>query len=548
MQITRLEAQALFAAGRGGEALARLLDEIDGDPDHPGRAELEAWVRQTAATASQSYRDLVLPHGAGPRGVLQLAGRVAVLGSHGTALSLLALARRERDPYFAYYRAKWAMRAGRYKVAVAACDVALETLTGRRQAFDPFVEGCLTARPAEPPLQFRPREVLATPRLREPLLWRWEALKRLGDRQRAGRMRDLCMRLFRNQVSVWVTAGNHALDEDDLDSATRYFRGALARDPDSVPALSGCAIVAEHRKNWPAALELRTAAANRGQAWTRNDPASLHRVIRHGAALGRLERWDEAGPQLRASVRRGAYTVLPAERPVLLKVFSGPLFSPLMIATMLGGKGSLGAASGDPAVQLALLDAQVLADITRRVKTASLEPCERRLLLGMCAWEAGDPEAAYVHMDEVDAMREGDIEANYLLLVAAIATHANQRTTIERFACDLARARLSDDNANPYERLFATLTLQRAEAPYPRAALHAHPLLGQARAAQAQARAASGSVPITLPSPPDRSWIGRLRWGVAVKESYRVAGVPTTDLALACARARVTWARAQATT
>ena len=382
----------------------------------------------------------------------------------------------DSDPLLASLAAQQKYHLGAYREAIEASDTVIASMLRRPMAIDHFVQACARARRPPRLLRYRPTEVLQLAHLRQALVIRWNALHQLGDHHRAEAMRRACQRLFPRQRSIPVIAGNHALDRNEVEAAKGHFEAAIALDPAEVGAISGLAIVNEMQKNWPAALVLRKQAAELSDAFAREDAASLHRVIRYAAALGRLQHWQEAGPWFRRCVRRGAFEKLPQERAVLLQAFSGPLYSPGMVIAMLSGERpgpdvALPPQLGD-AVARCLRDAEFISTLTAVPflpgpdATADQAQAIEALLSGMRAWALGDPEAAYYQFNRADfpgarSVDDREMCAHYLLLRSAQATAATETQSIAAFALARAQAVLASGDAGDEARLYADLTMLR---------------------------------------------------------------------------------------
>lgn len=238
-----------------------------------------------------------------------------------------------------------------------------------------------------------------------------------------------------------------------------------------VEDLVGKAAECETRKEWSAALELHKSVVELTQALTQVDEASLQRAIRYAAALARVGRWHEAGVHFRRSVRNGAVAKAPLERPLLLRVFSRELYAPGFVAALLGEGPIQSEPPLPPEVMCAREEAAALAHAYRSLRAeASNEPTaepRRELLLGLCAYEAGDAERAFAHFDAADSLNDGDMATNYLLMLSAHATRSPELASITRFARDVALKVLGATDAEPVadqDLLYATLTLIRLGA------------------------------------------------------------------------------------
>jgi hypothetical protein len=175
----------------------------------------------------------------------------------------------------------------------------------------------------------------------------------------------------------------------------------------------------------------------------------LQRRVRYAAALARLDRWSDAEPLFRAAERGGAFLQLPAERAVLLRVFSQELYAPALVAEML--RSAPPSAAPDMALTLAQHEAWLLARLSRTLRTLRTERTERsgvhrepastsRWALALCAYLAGELERAYELFDEVEGERPGDLAVHFLLWRCARAIGHTQAESIGVFAKQAARA------------------------------------------------------------------------------------------------------------
>jgi tetratricopeptide (TPR) repeat protein len=347
-------------------------------------------------------------------------------------------------------RARRAMEAGRIEDALHAADDAIEAALQGGLTLAEFMRLSREGADADALLRFGRA---ATGRLRElaaPFAIRWEALHRLGRRREAAAMRELCTRHWPERASVWATAGNHALDHDDVERAEAYFTRCLLLDPRSLTGLAGRAIVCERRKDWLGALAHREAVATVSGALEGDDPASLHRMLRLAAVNGRLGRWARAGRLARRAVRAGAFRTLPEERSMLLRVFSRGWRAPAMLAWMLGDAGGYTGALDDDVLR-GLTDALCLAAARREVNPAD------RGTLGAIAWLAGDVEAAFAHCDAADEEVPDDPRVSFFLLAAAEELEVAELESIRGFA-----------------GLAATKVLHAPDAQRPRDVFYAH--------------------------------------------------------------------------
>ena len=306
-------------------------------------------------------------------------------------------------------RARSAMRAERYDLAIAAADAAITVLLHAGLDVESFVRLSLRGAQIEGLMAVDRDAVARLRRLHEPFAIRWEALRRSGRIEEARQMRALCIRHFSDRASVWAAAGNQALDDGEPIKAEGYFDRCLQLNPEWTAALAGKAILFETRKDWSRALEYRERVAQVEHALEREDVPSLQRVTRYAAALARVGRWREAGALFRRCVELRAFESLPAERAVLVRVFSRELYSPALLATLATQVPSefVGCAAE---VVLGLREAAAFGACHERLRArADLAPAARLQLLGMCAWLAGDEARGYALLDEAEVHREGEL-------------------------------------------------------------------------------------------------------------------------------------------
>jgi tetratricopeptide (TPR) repeat protein len=469
---------------------------------------------------------------------LEIAEALAALGLENEAYELTTRIAAAEDPAVARWRARCAMRLGRYEAAIAAADVAIAALLHIGLSVEEFVRLSARGAAAEGLLRFERGAVARIGHLHEPIAIRWEALRRSGRMREASLMRTLCIRHFADRASVWATAGNHALDDADFDSAERYFDQCLQLDHAWTAALAGKAIVLETRKLWSQALEYRERVVQVESSLGREDAPSLQRVIRYAAALGRVGRWDEAGVLLRQCVRLGAFAALPAERSVLLRVFSRELYSPALIAAMLPQP--IAAGTLDEPLRFALHEARVFAHAYAAIhgRQAELEAHEWRLSLGICAWLAGDDAHAFALLDEAELDREGDLTTQYFLLSTAAAIGASELPSIKRFAEQAARAVVAQMAASAdQDAFYALLILKQLGCDEPLASSASAP----AGSFVALYNAASGGANAPCPELPlpdvHMSMAEQLQRLAAFRAAQRAAQRPVLDAALASAQA-----------
>jgi tetratricopeptide (TPR) repeat protein len=357
-------------------------------------------------------------------------------------------------------RARAALHGGSFDEAIAAADEAIAGLLHDGLTADDFVALSLRGAAAEGLLRFARSAVARIPSLHEPLALRWEALRRAGRTAEARRMRAVCIRHFADRASVWSEAGNQALDEGQPARALQYFERCLRLRPDWTAALAGKAILFEQRKDWARALRYRKRVVEVERALERSEPVHLQRTIRYAAALGRVGRWDEAAVLLRRAVSLGAFVSLPAERPVLLRVFSRELYSPATVASLLAQAPEAfeGAA---PEVAMAIREAHAVALVHEALSPRS--EGERLLLSGMCAWIAGDEAGAYALLDEAEVHGADGVPTQYLLASCAAVLARTELPSIRRFAEQAAAEALNraPDTEPPSDEtlLYALLTL-----------------------------------------------------------------------------------------
>lgn len=454
---------------------------------------------------------------------------------------------RGEDRNAAHERAVLAMREGRHEDALAAANEAIEALLHAGLTLDDFLRFSQRGAQSEGLMRFEQGLIAALRQLHEPLAIRWEALRRTGQQQAARQMRAVCLKHFGGRASVWATAGNQALDEGELDAAQRYFDGCLRLSPNWPAALAGTAIVFESRKDWHAALRYRERVVEVCEALAGDDGPSLQRVLRYAAALGRVGRWQAALPLFVRCVRLGAFVRLPAERPVMLRVFSRELYAPSVVASLRAqAPAEFAALSGhDADVALALQQAHLLASVYRNLQRCYPPGGEALMMLGACAWLAGETAAAHGLFDEAEIYLEGDLAIHYLLVSTASGLDIPDRAGIERFALEAlhaaeARALASaplDEDALLYARLLA------GHFSLPSPALDAlwhlrvaeSALLGACEMASAATHASCPALPVLQSDGPSR----QLRRLVAFGAAQRAAGRCALEVALASSDALI---------
>lgn len=384
----------------------------------------------------------------------------------GQALALLgfereALRRTESIPHdtlVALTRGEWAMRVGELECALDCANRAIEIQLAGRMTIDELIHFARQGATADSLLRFGSDATARLRELSEPYALRWAALHRLGRTTDALAMQELCARFWPGRASVWATAGNHALDRDSLPKAEEYFQRCLRLAPKSIAGLAGIAIVRERQKDWAAALPYRRAVVEHSGALERDDAASLQRTIRFAAALGRVERWHEAGPLARRCVRAGAYTSLPRERLVLLRIFSRALRAPAMLITMLAPSNVSAFEALDEEELAGSPRGDVLSGLADAVVLARVQPPAEELeARGIWQWLAGDSEAAFALLDQADDDTD-DARLHYLLLRTAIESQSSDRASIRDYAIKAARRALHSESDE--QRFYASLILE----------------------------------------------------------------------------------------
>jgi tetratricopeptide (TPR) repeat protein len=393
------------------------------------RSELQALLRSTASRMQTLPAVHALP-------LIELAKELELIP---LAFALSALAQLASDPAVAAERARLAMHMRDYTSAIAASEVAIAALLQPGMSIDEFLRRCVAGAPAEGMLRFE-RHVLADrTHLSERLALRWEALHRAGRSRDASLMQLMCQRYFPERASVWATAGNHALDGDDLSAAEQYFQRCLQLDPSWHAALAGLAIVHERRKDWAAALPYRRRVLEVTRALEQADAASLQRRLRYAAALARLGQWTRAEPLFRSAAHAPAVAQLPAEHPVLLRVFSQELYAPALVSALLLRDSKETSAGQEPAVTLAQHEAMLLERLGLQLAAAEMTAPDARWAQCLCAYLAGQLERAYELLDQVEVDRPDDLAVHYLLWRCASAVGHEQAPSIRVFAEQAAR-------------------------------------------------------------------------------------------------------------
>ncbi len=396
--------------------------------------------------------------------VSALTRTLAEGGALSLAVDLSAASVLAQDPEAACLRAEWALRSQRFDDAVEASEVALARVLHDGLSVADFVKFALRGAPPESLLRVERGAVARLDVLHRPIALRWASLRGAKRSADAREMRSVCLKLFPERASVWAEAGNHAIDEQDIDRAERYYDKCLELDANWVAGLAGKAIVFELRKDWPRALQLRERVVRSQDSLNRDDPASLQRSLRFAAALGRVGRWAEAGALFRFCVYRGATVRVPSERPVLLRVFSRELYSPAIVATLLA-QAPLPASDATPEIAGALRDAEQIGRLYRTFETRpDLEAGPRARLLGMCAWLAGDDARAYALLDAAEEHASEDLAIHYLLCCTSASLATADRENIERFAKEAAEAALASDALSDIDRFYAEATRMRGDA------------------------------------------------------------------------------------
>jgi tetratricopeptide (TPR) repeat protein len=411
------------------------------------------------------------------------------------------------------------MRTGDYAQAITAADVVIATMIRPRISVQRFVERAVAGEPPEQLLCFERGDVARLPRLRNALALRWEALRRNGSREHSVQMRALCLRWWPERVSVWEAAGQHALEDRELAQAEHYFSRASALEPSSATALTGLAVLREIEKDWERALELRRRVADQERAWLSEDPASLHRVVRYAANLGRLGRWNEAGPHFRRAVRLGAHRKLPHERPVLLRVFADACYAPALLDAIVADLPEVPRELSD-SVSAGVRDAKLLGGLARRFQAEAPDRYALSLWSGMCAAQAGDAEAAYALFEAASLERPDDMATCYLALSAALEAGAANSRALQLSAFERARTTLESSLGEGRARFYAALTLRPCGVE-----LAAHDIAESAwpELLRLQPAAASTAEPVNLHSEAATP-SEHLEWWTAVRAAYLAAG------------------------
>lgn len=405
---------------------------------------------------------------------LPLIELASVLELIQLAFALSALPHLASDPEVAAERARLAMHLRDYVSAIAASEVAIAALLQPGVSIDALLRLCVAGAPAEGMLRFE-RHVLADrTHLSERLALRWEALHRAGRSRDASLMQLMCQRYFPDRASVWATAGNHALDSDDVAGAEAYFQKCLVLDPSWTAALAGLAIVHERRKDWASALPYRQRVLETTRAHELDDAASLQRRLRYAAALARLGQWQKAEPLFRSAARAAEIVQVPAEHPVLLRVFSQELYAPALVRHLLrlgalthtaskpaaaepaadrkperplaqaptepAARGEHDAPGAqEPAVALALHEAALLAQLGLQLSATTLSAADLPWALGLHAYLSGELERAYELFDRAEVDRPDDLAVHYLLWRCANAIGHEQAASIRAYAEEAAR-------------------------------------------------------------------------------------------------------------
>jgi len=442
--------------------LDELLARVGTDLAHPAAPELLRALRSGACRSELQAlleRASVALEQLAPGPLLALCETAAELGLVEEALALAERTPCASEPRVALRRGGWAMLLGRPELALQAADSALLGLLQPGLGVEEFLALVVRGAPAEGLLRYSRTAVAQRAELSEPIALRWEAARKLGRTREANLMRLFCLRFFPERASVWATAGNQALDEGEPNAAASYFRQCLRLEPDWTAGLAGMAIVLERQKDWQAALPYRKRVVEVEQALAHTEPASLQRVLRYSAALARVERWHEAGPLFRRCAALGAYQSVPAERPVLLRVFSRELYAPALIAHFCVFEAPL---DPSPEIALAMHEAGLLAQLeaARDVKAAEL-------LCGMCAWLAGDMPRAHALLDAAELPAGDDCALHYLLLDTAEALAHPERDSIARYAAENAKRTVLAPEADEEQALYAHLILTRLREPTP---------------------------------------------------------------------------------
>ena len=295
-------------------------------------------------------------------------------------------------------------------------------------------------------------------RCREALFLRYRIQLETRQSEGAERSFRLLQRLFPDAPASFVLRGRLAMLRGDATTAQKHFERGLALAPGLLGALSGLADLAAAAGELQASATLRLQAIAAAEALPVDDPDRTCQGLRYGLLLCELALYGPARAVLREAVRgssglRGATT---QERERLCAVLSSRLYSPAAISELLVNSSAAtlppqAAAARDSAIQLA-----------RAYRFLFERPaCARRaLLLGLCAWEAGDPECAYLHADDAD--ETDDPLAHYLLLVSAEVCASAELNSIKNFALAAAERVLCGNDASPDDHLCAALITLRS--------------------------------------------------------------------------------------
>lgn len=427
----------------------------------------------------------------------------------------------------------------RYTEVLAIADKAIVASLHDGLSVEDFVRLSLRGASLESLLRAERAAVMRFRHLHEPIALRWEVLQRLGRKKEAKQMRLLCIRHFPERASVWATAGNQALDEQSYAEAEACFERCLRCNARWTAGLAGLAIVYEVRKDWARALEYRRRVVESEAAFEKDDAPSLQRVMRYAAALARVNRWEEAGVWMRRCLHHNVVARVPAEQPVLARVFSRELYAPAIVARL-----PIPRAQITSEIAFALREAEALVAAAESILAdLPLHPVARILELGTCAWLAGDDEAAYALFDEAEVAVPDNLTVHCLLAWTAASIGAEDRAPVERFALEQARNCFERSQREAISEVDACC----AAIVFVRAAQRdmADAVLRSAQLAEASLRvqclnafslAKSAAVPALVPAV-DESRASRLQRVMLFRAAHRAVGRSALEVALASARA-----------
>lgn len=310
---------------------------------------------------------------------------------------------------------------------------------------------CITLlRPAGP--DKRPGE-----QLRRTLLFRLRLQIDCGREAGVERSLRVVERLWPRSAATLLLRGRAAWLRDEVQDAAHWFQRSLERAPENLGALSGLADVDTRRQRWQRALGLRERAQEAAQCLHESDPDRRCQAVRLGLLLCQLGAYGRAGTVLREVAGHDDCGVSPSEAAALIAQLAGRLHSPAALSQFVGTMRRPLPLTAS--AERALESATHLARIYTAIARGPLPPGPRELLLGFCAWEAGDPEGAYVHADRADEHEADAIRAHYLLLASAEVIASAELGGIRLFATRHAHTLLHQPHGAAVERLYASLIL-----------------------------------------------------------------------------------------